>query len=115
MYPAGPSSATYSPGKLGPQLVTFCAQKSILPSWRTVLLELLGLDSIVGAHDGFGRPSYAELAMNSLTSAYRPSPAKTWQFRPVSKTWKKPLYPGGDWQVNLPKNPKADAKLGLLK
>jgi hypothetical protein len=79
---------------------------------REVLLELLGLDSIVGAHDGFGRPSYAELAIEFLHFSLPALVGKDLTISASEQQLEKAASPWQALATQLAKNPKAEAKLG---
>jgi hypothetical protein len=73
---------------------------------REVLLQSLGLGFVVGSHDMFyhERPSYAEFAIELPNFGLAALVGKGLTIaRSVRKNWKKLLYLGGHWQMNLPK------------
>jgi hypothetical protein len=79
---------------------------------REVLLELLGLDSIVGAHDGFGRPSYAELAIEFPHFGLPALAGKDLTISASEQDLEKAASPWRGLASQLAKNPKAEAKIG---
>jgi hypothetical protein len=79
---------------------------------REVLLELLGLDSIVGPHDGFGRPSYAELAIEFPHFGLPALVGKELKISASEQELEKAASPWRALASELAKNPKAEAKIG---
>jgi hypothetical protein len=81
---------------------------------REVMLQLLGLGSIVGSTDGFhfDRPSYAELAIEFPKFGL---PALAGKERTITVSEKELEKAASPWRAlasQLAKNPKAEAKLG---
>jgi hypothetical protein len=74
---------------------------------RAVLLELLGLDSIVGTHDGFGRPSYAELAIEFPHFGLPVLAGKDLTVSVKEQELEKAASPWQALAAQLAKNPKA--------
>jgi hypothetical protein len=74
---------------------------------RAVLLELLGLDSIVGTHDGFGRPSYAELAIEFPHFGLPVLAGKDLTVSASEQELEKAASPWQALAAQLAKNPKA--------
>jgi hypothetical protein len=78
-------------------------------------IPLGGLDSIVGAHDGFGRPSYAELAIEFPHFGLPALVGKELKISASDQDLEKAASPWQALASQLAKNPRADAKLGLPK